>query len=136
MFRFAHILLVACLSLASALAPLLAGKVVCTTDDGHRAIEVAHDDNGCAVVASMDDARADGSETPCNDEPVGDIETAVQGGKANDQGINLALAFDWSVFSYLSAVDQTLPRIPFACSSDLLPNALSQGGLSTIVLLI
>jgi hypothetical protein len=111
--RFTHIILIACLSLASVFAPVVAGKVICRADGGHRAVEVAHDATGCAVVASLDDARGDGSKTPCDDQAVGDLETAVQGGK-----------------------DTTPPHIPFACSSDLLPSAISQGGLSTIVLLI
>jgi hypothetical protein len=134
--RFTHIILIACLSLASVFAPVVAGKVICRADGGHRAVEVAHDATGCAVVASLDDARGDGSKTPCDDQAVGDLETAVQGGKVADHAVYFAIAFDWAVCSYLSAVDTTPPHIPFACSSDLLPSAISQGGLSTIVLLI
>ncbi len=134
--RLTHFILIACLTLASALAPVLAGKVVCTTDNGHRAVEVAHDVAGCAVVASLDETRVDGSSTSCDDQAVPDIETAVQGNKASEPAVYFATALDWYVCLYLSAVAPTLPPIPFPCSSDLLPTTFAQGGLSTIVLLI
>lgn len=42
-----HQLLQALALLAAFSAPLLAGRVICTSDSGHRAIEVAHAEGSC-----------------------------------------------------------------------------------------
>lgn len=47
--------------------PIFAGKVVCTTESGHRAIEPAHDLTGCPEIERADHASGEKSES-CEDQ--------------------------------------------------------------------
>ena len=67
--------------------PVFAGKVACSTDNGHFAVEVAHDLTGCPETAGAGHAPVDDTpekSQPCEDRDlVGDLVSQSKTGGAS-----------------------------------------------------
>ena len=123
-----------CLCLAAGIAPLLMGKVLCTTADGHYAIESsqAADCNGDNPDDGGEPHDA-GEPAPCDDRPIADDGPARP---ASQSGVtdHIALTVDWSTVAPSCPGGSPAPPLRIADYAPL-PDARSQSGLRTIVLL-
>ncbi len=128
-----HRLLTLLASVAVFCTPVFVGKVVCTTNAGHYAIEIAHDVTGCPETAT--DHAPTGEPEPCEDRDlVGDFVS--QSLKASCASIDTA----WLTLSLIPsplAVPDCVPSpsTGFTARSSLFPPA-DHGRLATVVLLI
>ena len=114
--------------------PVFAGKVLCTTEAGHSAIEAAHELTGCPEVVGTDH-KPDGKSEPCDDrELVGDlVSQSVKASCASSDTPCLTLTL---IPPTLTVPDYALSvslRVPLLCHQS--PPA-DQGSLATVVLLI
>ena len=111
-----------------------AGKVLCTTDTGHSAIEAAHGLTGCPETAGTDQVPAEKSD-PCEDRDlVGDLVS--QSVKASSASIDTACLTLSLIPSPLTVSDSALSpalRVPLPCHQ--FPPT-DHGRLATVILLI
>ncbi len=130
-----HKILALLATLGVVCTPVFAGKVLCTTDAGHYAIEAAHDLTGCPETGGTDQVPAENSE-PCEDRDlVGDLVS--QSVKANSASIDTACLTLSLIPLPLTISDSALSvslRVPLPCYQS--PPPADQGRLATVILLI